>query len=139
MKKQIVVEGRSTGAGGDVSIIVTPIVVGPGCLAAVSADLEETLVDKVKIIGKRVCTAVKVGRNCPAVNSGVVTPVSLTKATFAVSSNKVKAQGSFPLRKDDTASGGVCSCTLTASPFTPFNMTFTGSIDNAGQTKVAGE
>jgi hypothetical protein len=135
----LAVEGLSTGpVTPDVSITVTPIVPGPGCATAYSDDLEETPCSKNKADGKFILTGAKVGRKCPALDAGTVTEVIHIKATFVATSTKCKVEGNAPLKKNDTAPGGICACTLTASPFTPFNMTFIGSIDNAGQDKVKG-
>jgi hypothetical protein len=131
----IMKKGRSTGIAGDVSITLAGP--GPGCAGAYSDGLEETTCQKVKVDGDLACTGAKVGRYCPAVGS-VVTEVSHVKATFAATSTKVTTDNGKPLRKGDTATGGMCACTLTASPFTPFSAVFTGTIDNAGQTKVKG-
>jgi hypothetical protein len=135
----LTVAGRSVGPGGDVSITLIPIVPGPGCAAAYSAGLEETQCSKDKAEGKLILTGAKVGRFCAAVGV-LVNEVSHVKATFSATAAWVKVDGSkAPLRKNDSASGGSCSCTLMVSPFTPFSATFTGSIGNAGQTKVKGQ
>jgi len=132
--KDVVVEGLTTGPGGDVSI--TLVGLGPGCAAAYSDGLEETKCSKCKAENKLALTGAKVGRYCAAV-PGVVTEATHIKATFVASAIKAKVDGSkAPLRKDDSAPGGSCSCTLVLPPNNPFAATFVGSIDGTKQTKV---
>ena len=137
--KNVAVEGLSVGSvAPDVSINVTPIVSGPGCAFAYSDGLEETKCSNNKAENKLCLIGAQVGRKCPAADAGTVIVVATVKAVFSATAIKTKVDSTAPIRTDDSAVGGVCSCTLAVSPFTPFNMTFTGSIDNAGQFTVKG-
>jgi hypothetical protein len=140
--KELAVEGLTTGIGGNVSVSInlTPVPATPCTAAGLSSSgLVETPCTKSKATGKKVLTGAQVGiSTCPLIATGVVVTQTVIKAIFSATSTKVKVETLPPLRRTDAASGGSCIGVRPLAPYACAN-TFTGSIDNAGQSKVLGE